>query len=797
MVKISLDERLGIAEKFLSYFPGFQIFVSKFDPPKFEGYKVDEVDKKPWHYHGDLEDYQERLIHSNTPVASRGIFFTVNNLDHALDKDRKRTNKMWVNSRAIWCEDDNPRDKDHEFDYRDEWPIVPNLIVNSSPGKYHYYWLTNTDNQLEWAGVQARMVEDYGSDKSVKDLARVLRLPGFYHLKDPENPHLVKYICLRTDPYTWDEIKEAFPPMEVSENPAQVSNPEVENAKRERIFIRTDPTLDILLEKKMVKGRMEKGVWDITCPWVKEHTNKEDSGTRYFQAYFNGYDQSNFKCNHTHCQGRTIQDLREKIGLRVRLGLPEKERKDIEVRTLIKPKFPNDFMLDWPEPWPMIWENWKRLPRELSQPLLTPTVISLHAYILNSKYITDWGRRPNLYQLNLAESTANKDTNSKDVLRSLSEIMIQMGILNSIFNINLFNSDSNITSDTAFLKALEVGGGNLFWMNTEATRVFQQLNSAGGGNSSVMALSDKMIEVVDGHGITAKMKANEKLQACSDPNIQIVFYAQPETIERFISEDMIDSGFLGRAIITLDDRQVTDSKPNMFIRRKTTNKNIDKRLAQFYASRTIGTPIKQVYVAAPDERGMFQLSDWSEYFIHPMLDSANGQHSAMYKMISRIGNTAEQLYAVILGICREWDEFNQTRIRGPQDISPMCMFPILEFWAKSKQYVVQEFISVESDPIAKALEQVLLKYINEEIKIDADYKEILESRGMIPRSVLIRSMRSQKRLQRKLSVNNDIFMSRVNQVLDSLIQNEIMREEILAKRERLLRGKKTKFIGFL
>lgn len=54
-----------------------------------------------------------------------------------------------------------------------------------------------------------------------------------------------------------------------------------------------------------VKERRSAGRYDITCPWVHEHTGEDDSGT----AIFTGHDNIGFACHHGHCQGKTANDL--------------------------------------------------------------------------------------------------------------------------------------------------------------------------------------------------------------------------------------------------------------------------------------------------------------------------------------------------------------------------------------------------------------------------------------------------------------------------------------------------------
>ena len=68
-----------------------------------------------------------------------------------------------------------------------------------------------------------------------------------------------------------------------------------------------DPTLQILNELGLVKahqgGLSDK--YDITCPWVDEHTGGQDDG-----AFYGVGGGGAFKCHHGHCQDKDIDDFR-------------------------------------------------------------------------------------------------------------------------------------------------------------------------------------------------------------------------------------------------------------------------------------------------------------------------------------------------------------------------------------------------------------------------------------------------------------------------------------------------------
>jgi len=186
-------EPMKSAVKFLSHFPGKQIFATVNDKESGTFY----------HYHSSFEEALPKLVRDNK--KGRGVFFCVNELDKQQDLGRKRTKRMFKTARAIWVEDDAPRENP-----RSEWPLKPNLIVQSSRGKFHYYWLTSTDDREEWESLMQVMVDCYGCDPQARDLARVLRIPGFLHQK--KDPQLVKVRYLREDPYEFEALKLAFCP---------------------------------------------------------------------------------------------------------------------------------------------------------------------------------------------------------------------------------------------------------------------------------------------------------------------------------------------------------------------------------------------------------------------------------------------------------------------------------------------------------------------------------------------------------------------------------------------------------
>lgn len=74
-----------------------------------------------------------------------------------------------------------------------EFP-TPELVVESSPGRWHAYWFINGLGLEDFSWAQKALIKRYGADPAIHDLPRVMRLPGFLHQKG-EN-FLVKILAL-------------------------------------------------------------------------------------------------------------------------------------------------------------------------------------------------------------------------------------------------------------------------------------------------------------------------------------------------------------------------------------------------------------------------------------------------------------------------------------------------------------------------------------------------------------------------------------------------------------------------
>jgi hypothetical protein len=140
------------------------------------------VKRPPRYLTGTIKQHYKELWYANR--RGYGIFVQPNASD---GKDHKHANI--VSAPCFYVDlDEVP------IENLDRFPVPPHLILETSPGKYHAYWRV-ADIPLDcFSDVQARLAALIGSDHRITDLPRIMRLAGFYHLKNPENPYPVRII---------------------------------------------------------------------------------------------------------------------------------------------------------------------------------------------------------------------------------------------------------------------------------------------------------------------------------------------------------------------------------------------------------------------------------------------------------------------------------------------------------------------------------------------------------------------------------------------------------------------------
>ena len=151
--------------------------------------------------HGSLKEHADDLCRLN----SRGACVSIS-LNQTDQKGNKRENIQRVRACVVDL-DGEPWENVRDCGLR------PHLKVETSPDRFHGYWLVTGGFPLdEFEAVQRSIAARFNGDPAVALLTHRARVPGFFHNK--KEPFRVRMVCLGAhDPYTTDEILAEFPPL--------------------------------------------------------------------------------------------------------------------------------------------------------------------------------------------------------------------------------------------------------------------------------------------------------------------------------------------------------------------------------------------------------------------------------------------------------------------------------------------------------------------------------------------------------------------------------------------------------
>lgn len=149
---------------------------------------------------GSLEEKVESLAAKNK--AGAGIFVAIQ--PHPKDKPRKA--EFTTEIRTFFIDLDGAP-LEPVLETLKKAKLNPNMVVNTSLGKYHIYLKVSDCPLSKYSAVQKALAAMFNGDPKVYDLPRVARLVGSWHKKDPGNPFKVKFHSIgNAGPYTFDQI---------------------------------------------------------------------------------------------------------------------------------------------------------------------------------------------------------------------------------------------------------------------------------------------------------------------------------------------------------------------------------------------------------------------------------------------------------------------------------------------------------------------------------------------------------------------------------------------------------------
>lgn len=121
--------------------------------------------------------FEEHIVSLQT-LSSKGagIFVQIN-------AGRERGKAAVTQVRALFVDLDHPDRADATLAVISKNMPKPSMLVSSSPGKYHLYWLVNNCSLTKFGLYQKHLTIRFFTDDSMGNLDRVMRIPGFPHQK--------------------------------------------------------------------------------------------------------------------------------------------------------------------------------------------------------------------------------------------------------------------------------------------------------------------------------------------------------------------------------------------------------------------------------------------------------------------------------------------------------------------------------------------------------------------------------------------------------------------------------------
>jgi Primase C terminal 2 (PriCT-2)/RepB DNA-primase from phage plasmid len=154
---------------------------------------------------GSLANVEPVLRRLNAPNVGAGVYISGN----VTDGFGRSTNNI-TRIAAVIADMDNGLPS--------SFPLVPTIVVETSPGKFQSWWVLDDGETLtvtEHRHLHTRLVHEYGADPRATGIARVYRVPGFWHLKG--EPFLVRVVGGAMRPVSQAALVTAFPPISQQE----------------------------------------------------------------------------------------------------------------------------------------------------------------------------------------------------------------------------------------------------------------------------------------------------------------------------------------------------------------------------------------------------------------------------------------------------------------------------------------------------------------------------------------------------------------------------------------------------
>jgi hypothetical protein len=193
--------------------------------------------------------------------------------------------------------------------------LAPSMAVETSPGNYQVtYFLERPVPDQDYAEDAIRQMihrlTGGGLDPGMAGVTRVLRLPigingKVKYMRDGQvwNTRLVYWRPDIRAP--WELLCDLFGVVRRGRVKREAADGV--QVERKRCF---DLVMQGLESLRAIRGRA-RGWCDIRCPWIRDHTDRNDTGAAVaYPADANGW-YGGFRCHHGHCAGHGWGDLED------------------------------------------------------------------------------------------------------------------------------------------------------------------------------------------------------------------------------------------------------------------------------------------------------------------------------------------------------------------------------------------------------------------------------------------------------------------------------------------------------
>jgi Protein of unknown function (DUF3987)/RepB DNA-primase from phage plasmid len=257
-----LDPDLDEAARFLELLDPdaeFFVFQTFTDDPELKA-SYGQHDPFAKTFGGTLERCSETLTEWNRE-KSVGVFVTVNET-----RGHRRKAEFVTRVRAM-CVDLDGAPLEPVL----ACPLEPHCIVESSPGKFHAYWLVDGLSLDQFEPVQRAGAARFGGDRKVCDLPRVMRLAGFWHHKgEPFRTRI--YQDSARSPYSAEEILAEFPPVAGGRQGGKGRTLDFSRAGEEEGYVPDDK----LIAGIITGEHFHDGLRNLACRYAKRRMRRDD-----------------------------------------------------------------------------------------------------------------------------------------------------------------------------------------------------------------------------------------------------------------------------------------------------------------------------------------------------------------------------------------------------------------------------------------------------------------------------------------------------------------------------------------